>query len=49
MASRELSMASNTQRVEAALEKWAREVYGKAAQKPGNAAPRSALAISLFR
>jgi methylmalonyl-CoA mutase, N-terminal domain len=28
-------MASSTQRVEAALERWAREVYGKAAQKPG--------------
>src|SRR5437588_8144796 len=28
-------MASSTRRVEAALERWAREVYGKAAQKPG--------------
>src|SRR5437764_4815789 len=28
-------MASSTQRVEAALERWAREVYGKAVQKPG--------------
>jgi methylmalonyl-CoA mutase N-terminal domain/subunit len=28
-------MASSTQRVEAALDRWAREVYGKAAQKPG--------------
>src|SRR5437588_9498589 len=28
-------MASSTQRVEAALERWAREVYGKAAQKKG--------------
>ena len=28
-------MASSTQRVEAALEKWARDVYGKVAQKPG--------------
>ena len=28
-------MASSAQRVEAALERWAREVYGKAAQKPG--------------
>ena len=28
-------MASSTQRVEAALERWAREVYAKAAQKPG--------------
>ena len=26
-------MASSTQRVEAALERWAREVYGKAQQK----------------
>ncbi len=28
-------MASSTRRVEAALERWAREVYGKAARKPG--------------
>jgi methylmalonyl-CoA mutase N-terminal domain/subunit len=28
-------MASSTRRVEAALERWAREVYGKAAAKPG--------------
>ncbi|MFL5312460.1 MAG: methylmalonyl-CoA mutase [Myxococcales bacterium] len=28
-------MASSTRRVEAALERWAREVYGKAAGKPG--------------
>ena len=28
-------MASSTRRVEAALERWAREVYGTAAQKPG--------------
>jgi len=28
-------MASSTRRVEAALERWAREVYAKAAQKPG--------------
>jgi methylmalonyl-CoA mutase N-terminal domain/subunit len=28
-------MATSTQKVEAALEKWTREVYGKAAQKPG--------------
>jgi methylmalonyl-CoA mutase, N-terminal domain len=28
-------MAGSTRKVEAALEKWAREVYGKAAQKPG--------------
>src|SRR5947209_15130793 len=28
-------MATSTRRVEAALERWAREVYGKAAQKPG--------------
>ena len=28
-------MAKSTERVEAALEKWAREVYGAAAQKPG--------------
>ncbi|GAC1541744.1 MAG: methylmalonyl-CoA mutase family protein [Myxococcales bacterium] len=28
-------MPSSTQKAEAALEKWAREVYGKAAQKPG--------------
>src|SRR5947209_19561057 len=28
-------MASSTQRVQAALERWAREVYGKAAHKPG--------------
>src|SRR5215470_19060618 len=28
-------MASSTRRIEAALERWAREVYGKAAQKPG--------------
>jgi len=28
-------MASSTRRVEAALERWAREVYGKAAQKSG--------------
>ncbi len=28
-------MASSTRRVEAALERWAREVYGKAAVKPG--------------
>src|SRR5205814_6877521 len=32
---REATMASSTQRVQAALERWAREVYGKAAHKPG--------------
>jgi methylmalonyl-CoA mutase, N-terminal domain len=29
-------MASSTRRIEAALERWAREVYGKSAQKPGS-------------
>ena len=33
-------MASSTQRVEAALERWAREVYGKAAQKRVESAMR---------
>src|SRR5476651_1273984 len=28
-------MAKSTEKVEAALEKWARDVYGKSAQKPG--------------